>query len=594
MTDGSPHCYSRNQFSTRNLGVGGYDLEERGYSTEDHGQTLRIQEAGPLGRRFFTNTRASIGWSDTATRSVFEGPTIRVLDEFTSGGQQLSGGTRRKTINLQSDLDYVRGIHSVRTGLQLEGGTYHSDDAANYLGTYTFESLAAFQAGTPRSYTRRDGNANINYKNVQVGVYLQDDIRLRKNLTLSPGMRYELQTHLADVNNFGPRFGVTWSPGKSGTTTLRGSAGVFYDWLSTNTYEQTLRVNGFRQRELNIINPSYPNPGSVGLASPTNRYLLRDDLQMQRFTRLSAGIDRALTKQVRINATYAHTSGDNLLRGQNLNAPTNGVRPDLLFGNVVQVVDDAESRQNTLNVGASINFNAATPGPGMIGGGGGRVMVMAGGPPPPAPGGGANPANKRWNWRRLNVFANVSVGRALNNTEGPFNMPATGLLADDWAPSNFDVRRRMNISVSSSQLRNFNANIFLNLSSAPPYTIRTGTDDNRDLVFNDRPAGVGRNTLRASGQWTVNGFFTYGWQFGKPVERPGGISIRSEAGGMAVSQAAAQSAGRYRLSINAQVQNLTNQGNLSGYSGTLTSSNFARPTSVLGTRKVDIGLGLSF
>jgi hypothetical protein len=63
---------------------------------------------------------------------------------------------------------------------------------------------------------------------------------------------------------------------------------------------------------------------------------------------------------------------------------------------------------------------------------------------------------------------------------------------------------------------------------------------------------------------------------------------------MAVSQGAAQSTGRFRLSLNAQVWNLTNHGNLTGYSGTLTSTNFGRPTSVMGTRKVDIGLGLSF
>ena len=581
--------YSRNQSKTSNLGIGGYDRAERGYSTEDQGNTLRIQEAGPLGRRFFINTRASIGWSDTATRSVFEGPTIRVVDEFTSGGQQMTGGTRRKTINLASDLDYVRGIHSVRTGLQLEGGSYHSDDAANYVGTYTFESLAAFQAGTPRSYTRRDGNPNIDYKNLQAGVYLQDDIRVRKNLTLSPGIRYELQTHLGDANNFGPRFGLTWSPGKSGKTTLRASAGVFYDWLSTNIYEQTLRVDGFRQRELNIIDPFYPNPGNVGAASPTNRYLLSDDLQMQRFTRLSAGFSRTVTKGIQVNATYAHTSGDGLMRGMNLNPPLDGVRPDPLFVNVVQVVDDAESSQNTLNVGATINFNTATPGPMMFGGGGGMIMMMNGAP---MASGGA--ANQRWNWRRLNIFTNLSLGRSLNNTEGAFSLPATGLLRDDWGPTNGDVRRRMNIGINSSQLRNFNANININISSASPYTIRTGIDDNLDLVLNDRPVGVGRNTRRASGQWTVNGFFTYGWQFGKPVERPGGISIRSEGGGMAVSQGAAQSAGRFRLSLNAQVQNLTNHGNLTGYSGTLTSSNFGRPTSVVGTRKVDIGLGLSF
>ena len=521
-----------------------------------------------------------------------------MLDEFTSGGAQQRGGTSRKTINLQSDLDYVRGIHSVRTGLQLDGGSFHSDDASNYLGTYTFESLAAFQAGTPRSYTRRDGNANIDYRNLQAGVYLQDDIRLRKNLTMSPGVRYELQTHLTDVNNFGPRFGLTWSPGKAGKTTLRASAGVFYDWLSTGTYEQTLRVDGFRQRELNIVNPSYPNPGSLAVAPPINKYLLGDDLRMQRFTRLSAGFDRGVTKMVRINASYAHTSGDNLMRGLNLNSPILGIRPDPFFGNVVEVIGDAESRQNNLNIGASINFNVAPTGPLMINGGP-MVMVMAGGPPPPPPPPGGGPsaqsaANKRWNWRRMQIFTNVGVGRFLNNTEGPFGTPATGDIGDDWGPSNGDIRRRMNVSFSSSQLRNFNANLNLNVASASPYTIRTGTDSNSDQVFNDRPAGVGRNTLRASGQWTLNGFFTYFWQFGKPVERAGGISIRSDAGGLAVSQAAAQSAGRYRLSFNVQVQNLTNHGNLSGYSGTQTSTNFGRPTTVLGTRKVDIGMGLSF
>ena len=199
--------YSRSTSKTKNLGVGGFDVAQRGYATEESYDTLRIQEAGPLGRRFFINTRASIGWSDTASRSVFEGQTIRVLEQFTIGGQQVRGGSRRKTINLQSDLDYVRGIHSFRTGLQLDGGNYHSDDSNNYLGTFTFESPEAYSAGTPRSYTQRVGDPNIDYTNVQGGLYVQDDVRIRKNLTLSPGLRYEIQTHLADGNNFGPRLG---------------------------------------------------------------------------------------------------------------------------------------------------------------------------------------------------------------------------------------------------------------------------------------------------------------------------------------------------------------------------------------------------
>ena len=45
-----------------------------------------------------------------------------------------------------------------------------------------------------------------------------------------------------------------------------------------------------------------------------------------------------------VNATYAHTSGDSLMRGLNLNPPVDGVRPDPTFANIVQVLGDAESR----------------------------------------------------------------------------------------------------------------------------------------------------------------------------------------------------------------------------------------------------------
>ena len=103
----------------------------------------------------------------------------------------------------------MRGIHSVRTGIQLDGGSYHSD-AREQLFRHVTPSKAcgAYRNGTPRSYTRRDGDPNIAYRNLQAGWYLQDDIRVRRNLTLSPGVRYEAQTHLNDYNNFGPRFGV--------------------------------------------------------------------------------------------------------------------------------------------------------------------------------------------------------------------------------------------------------------------------------------------------------------------------------------------------------------------------------------------------
>ncbi len=84
-------------------------------------------------------------------------------DAFTSGGAQVRGGRTDTTFELASDLDYVRGNHSWRTGLLFEGGRYRSDDTSNYLGTYTFASLADYDAGKPSTFTQRIGDPDVGY-----------------------------------------------------------------------------------------------------------------------------------------------------------------------------------------------------------------------------------------------------------------------------------------------------------------------------------------------------------------------------------------------------------------------------------------------
>jgi hypothetical protein len=122
------------------------------------------------------------------------------------------------------------------------------------------------------------------------------------------------------------------------------------------------------------------------------------------------------------------------------------------------------------------------------------------------------------------------------------------------------------------------------------------TCDIGDLIFNDRPAGVGRNTARADGQWALNGNFSYTLSFGqRKVALPPGIMIMGGgAGGLQVSTMRQQDAARYRMGFVVNAQNLTNHTNLSGFSGTQSSSFFGVPTSALGMRKIDVGSNFSF
>lgn len=555
-----------NRTDNRNLGIGAFDEEDRAYATENQSTSFRVQHSGPLGRRAFTQTRVQVAWSDSESRSAVEAPTIRVIDAFTSGGAQIAGGQHSRSMGIGSDLDYVRGIHTIRTGGQIDASRSRSDHTTNYLGTYTFESLDAFLAGRPRSFTRRIGDPRIGYVNVQGGLYVQDDARVRRNLTVSAGLRYEAQAHLDNRDNVAPRFGITWAPFASGRTTLRSSWGLFYEWIPTNTYEQTLRVDGVRQREIDIVDPAYLAPlDLVGAVLPVNRYVWGPGLELPMSKRFSFGIDQRVWQQLRTTASYSYARGSALAQGMNLNAPLAGVRPQASFGNVIEVVSDASSRLHRLQVNVTVNPGA---------------LLRAFNAP-------------LIRWKRTTLFANYTVATIESNTDGAFAIPPSGSLDAEWGPAAGDVRHRLNVTLNNQIVRNVLLSFNVAGASGVPYSIRTGRDDNGDLVFNDRPAGVGRNTERAASQWTINTNFSYVLGLGRQgTSRPPDTTVI--AGGGVPSVQSVEQPPRYVLQFFVQAQNLTNHANYGGYSGTMTSPFFGRPTAVGGTRKVDLGININF
>ena len=192
-----------------------------------------------IGKRIFNETRFQMRWLETEARSVTIGRTILVPGAFNDGSAQRAGGRRQREFELVDNADYALKNHGVRLGVQLEGGHYRSNDSYNRLGTFQFASLTAFQAGLPTQYSQRIGDPLVSFAQYQLGWYAQDDFRVRKSLTFSYGIRQELQTNLGDKLNLAPRLGFVWSPKKDGSITLRGGAGVFYDWFTSQTYEQT-------------------------------------------------------------------------------------------------------------------------------------------------------------------------------------------------------------------------------------------------------------------------------------------------------------------------------------------------------------------
>jgi len=562
--------YSQNYSTRSNLGIGGFDLAERAYSSETSGNQLRMQETGPIGTNMFLNTRLQLRLFRSESTAELEAQTIRVLDGVTRGGAQVDGGVNQKDIELATDLNYIRGIHTMRAGLELEGRHYRTDSASNYLGTFIFPNGESFLNGRPRNFTQRIGDPLIVYSHLEGGAYVQDDLRLRPNLTFSPGLRYELQTHVHDRTGFGPRLGLTWAPGKNGGTTIRTSYGIFYNWLGTNVYEQTLRVDGVRQREINIENPSFPNPGGDATISASNKYVL-GDIQMERIHRFSAAIDRAISRKLRASLAFATARSHNQLRGVNLNAPVRGVRPDPSFANIIEVTSDASMETYELVPDFSINFA----------------------------GGVRNADQAKWNPLRTTVRFNYRHRRAYNNTDGSFSVSPSGSLANQWGPAGGDTWHRLRTSVSTQAYRNLNAQMSWDTNSGAPYTITTGIDENGDSIFNDRPFDVPRNSARLPWRSTLSANLSYTIPIGKaPGAEPGrpGAGGRPGPGGRPGGPPGGpRGGGRQKgITINMSAQNFTNRHNYSGFSGVMTSQYFLQATSVSNPRQVDISVRFNF
>ena len=530
----------------QNQGVGGYNLETRAFSQEQRQNSIRVQEAGPIGRRTFVNTRVAYNWANLDMRSAVEEPTVVVQDAFTNGGAQRRQFAHLQNVNVASDLDHVRGIHSWRVGVQLDGNWFEATSAFNYLGTYTFSDLKALEEGRPILYTKSLGAAEVTYRNLQGAIYLQDDIRVKRGLTLSPGVRYSVQDRVHDRRGMAPRFGLTWAPSVQGRTTLRASAGLFHSFLPLEMIEQSLRLNGQIQREIIVANPAYPDPGLVAERSlPTNKYIIDDEFNLMRNLRYSAGVDQVLTSRIRLNVLYNYLHFQQRPRGVDRNAAVNGVRPDPAFANVIESVTDTEIRRHDLSLNAIINLAA------------------------PA----ANQA--RFNWKRVTLNAGYTLTRARTNSANFFEVSPSGDPEDDWGIGPEDTPYRVQILATSNQLRNLTANVTYLANAGQPYNWTTGFDDNGDGFLNDRPVGVGLRTLRGAGQQTLNMRVQYAFAFANTPGAP-------------IGQA------RYRANVFVNVNNLTNHQNLGGYSGVATSPYFQEPTLAMNPRNVNIGVGVNF
>jgi carboxypeptidase family protein len=459
----------------RNQGVGDLTLAEAGANFEDREDIIFFNHTGSIAKNLLNQFRMLVARETITTESVNPGPKIVVLGAFTGGGAQADKLQTENHIIFNEMVIWSRSRHTFRAGVNVSDISRRGlDDNTNTLGTYTFATLQDYELNHPFSLLRQAGTRHFVFVEGVLGGFLQDEFRVRPNLQISAGLRYDWQNYFHDYNNLSPRLSLAYAPGKSKKTVIRTGGGFFYDRTGPAVIFDLIRYNGSRLGQYLITNPLFPDPFSVG---PSSVVRLEPGVRIPYTLQYSASVERQLGKATTLTVTYTGIRGVHVFRSRDVNAPPPPfytARPNPAFNVIRQIESAGDLETQSLEIGLRGNLT-----------------------------------------RYFNGMIQYTLGRAYNNVGGsPFgfnrnpgiNMfPANNYdLTSEWSRADFDQRQRFSLLGTATPGKYFKLGAAVSIYSGQPYAETTGRDDNHDGLANDRPPGVRRNTLEASGYADVD------------------------------------------------------------------------------------------
>lgn len=560
---------------------GQFSLPERGTTSDSNSTQTRFRLQGIVGGSKLHEFRVQFTTQGSETASLSNDPTVNVQDAFNRGGAGQNSNNSTDRVEIADNFDFNIGTkHQMRVGVLLEGAYYSNFDERNKNGTTTYRTIEDFNASRPQQYSIRLGTVDTSFSQYQGGIYWSDEFRVHRDLTLGVGVRNEFQSRIDDKLNVMPRLGFTWAPFGSQRSAVRGGYGLFYDWYEANLYDQTLRVDGVTVRDVRITcdaDNSYcadvATMDLLSLAGVAGRIQAADDLQMPRVHQASISYDRQLTSFMQVQTSYQMLRGRHTMRSININAPIAGVRPNPAFGDITQFESSGRTESDRLSLSTQLRY--------------------------------------RVNQQQMGMRFTYQLGQEKNFANGATSLPSDNLNPDvDWGPANNDIRHRFQIQGQAPLPLGIRANINAEVLSGRPYNMTTGLDDNDDGAFNDRPAGVTRNSLRGDWTWNLNLNVSRRINLrglGTPATpgRAQGNALFAQQGGGGGFGGGGQGGGgfgrggggnnqRFTMEIFARANNVLNHVNRTGYTGNLSSRFFGQATGVGAPRDINVGLRFNF
>jgi hypothetical protein len=529
--------YSYSRSSAENSGVSGFSLPERAYDTASTQQSFTITETAILNASMINETRFQFNRNRNESFGDTTIPVLNVSGAFISGGSQVGHVVNtNQSWELQNFLAWAKNNHAFKFGGRVRGVRISDSNPNNFGGTYVFtgglvpvlqanneidftqqpffadsleryrRTLALQRAGFSALEIRKSGGGAAQFSiaagdplarvsQIDAGLYAQDDWRVRPNLTLGLGIRYENQTNIKSSFNFAPRVFMAWSPGATDSArppsmVIRAGAGIFYNRFGEGNTLNANRFNGVNQQSfstsevplyqtvngvptyvaptsltpVDAFDPSNPNqlpPVATLTAARQITWRVSDELQAPRVYVAGVQIERQLPYRFTMFAGFYSVHVRDVIRARDINAPlpgtiTNsnreGTRPFGNIGEIYRYESTGRFDQNQFFVGFNNRLN-----------------------------------------RTISFSSNYSLSKTKNDTDGqgfggglfPVNHYD---LSGEYGRAGFDVRHRFSFFGTISLPWLVSLNPFVTYSSGRPFNIITGQDTNLDRLFTERPS----------------------------------------------------------------------------------------------------------
>jgi len=475
------------------------DLPTQAYYTQSTENTVQVSDTQVIGSKIINELRFQYLRDNSIQTAANTTPSVTVLGNFTGGGYA-SGNQNdaQNSYEIQNYTSLIHGNHSVKFGARVRVTQDTNYSTSGFNGTFTFSSLGSSaepdnhtpsnctsfgqnppcpisylyaqqqlsSGGTPYAtqltYTTGIPTAQVTYYDVEP--YIQDDWRVKPNLTISSGLRFEAQNDIHDHADWAPRFGFAWGVGGRSAppkVVIRGGYGIFYDRFESTQILQAERLNGVTQQQFIIDNPtcfpgldaslaSFANCGPV--SGRSNIYQISPRLHSPYTMQGALGVERQLTKAATLSVIYLNSRGFDQFALINANAPYPGTPcapncPAIRGGNIYRYVSEANFDQNQLMMNSNVRIGS-----------------------------------------KVQLFGFYSLNYANSDASGVSSFASNSYnIRQDYGRASFDTRHRVFLGGSISLPYLFRLSPFMVISSGSPFNITSPIDVNGDDLYNDRP-----------------------------------------------------------------------------------------------------------